>query len=75
MGKPFLGNVLGNALRNLSIILDLSPISIKLLVICYLNPILNKHPKFWKFFYIEVSPYGAEHMLPVIEYALAFWKH
>jgi hypothetical protein len=75
VGKPFPGNILGNALGNLSIILDLSPISIKLLVICYLNPILNKHSRFWKFFYIEVSSYGMEHVPLAIEYVLAFWEH
>jgi hypothetical protein len=42
MGKPFLGNIIGNALGKLSIFPDLSPTSIEFVVISYTNPILDK---------------------------------
>jgi len=44
MGKPFLGDVISNALGKFSIFLDLSPTGIELVVIGYANPILDKCP-------------------------------
>ncbi len=42
MGKPLPGDVFGNALGNIGILLDLFPIIIEFVVINYINPILDK---------------------------------
>jgi len=44
MGKPFLGDVIGNTLGKFSIFLDLSAKGIELVAIGYVNPILDKCP-------------------------------
>jgi hypothetical protein len=44
MGKPFPGNIFGNALGDISIPLDLSPTSIEFIVVGHPNPILYERP-------------------------------
>src|SRR5580658_7704095 len=74
MGKPFPADVFGNALRDISIPLNLSPPIVEYIIIGSANPILYKLPQIWKFLGIEMSPDGPEHVPPAIEYAPTIWE-
>ena len=67
--NPFSGQVLGQALGNSVIILNIFPPRIKFILVIGADPFLDQGPEIWKFRDNKVRSDCTEHVPPAIEYA------